>query len=733
MLGRGQGTCVEKSEGYRDLFGETASSARQRGRFSSRDLYLDEARALYGLLTDGHPSLGYHVSRTYALRDLATRKALHASWVESGVWRPAREVDSDGTEHDRVFNPYVLQKHVLGNYDVAWQMPSWTSLVVFDIDRHLPGRRPEADVPYEIVVQANEQRDRTLAKLWAAFGFYYDKQPVVLQTPSGGYHVYLPLCRRADDPTAERTWPAAWVRERIEHHLNQAGLELSPGTLELFPSGVRLRAPCGLGQTLLHASRSDDESYLGLVPTAGTTRMRDGRLCRRIGPMVRAFCQQIAARRRPLDAWLEMSRSAWHAVWGPFGERCDQSQERPTPKKTDVTFQGVIRPSQHNVDVKGGGACRPSLLRSGGLLLRGADFVQRVRDLSLFGLTEPGQRHDAALKLVWYWGCVRGLGRGEVLVRLREWLEGFSHESQTRKVSPARFVTATLAEAAHYFDRHVACGSSRPVSAQTDVCLRMLSDRDQAWVKAKVFSEVRSEVTLILRYLKGFADASGRVPREINLSSKIMSSFCGERRIQVSGADGRVQRRRATVLAIGELVRLGVLALHTDYSTGRHGRLYTCWYQFSTGTLPREDASGGLVLASRRVEEGRLDVVSDAKGHINCVLVADSVAVGQREDSWWQRMYQRRVFTPAEFHEGDARKLIPGPFRHSYRRSTPTKPAKSAARPALSVHPPPVACEVEPDERASPAHSEEMSLKDSLARAIDAAWEAFERYRPDTS
>ena len=762
-----------------DLFGEAVTrgvSANPAGALrAGRDRYLPEARALWAVLSDGHKRLGYNVSRTYCLRDADTRKPIRSSWVDRGTWRPARDVDALGELTDRTLNPFVLQKHLLGKYDVAWQAPSWTSLVVFDIDRHLPGRAPAREASFETVLAANNKRDQTLARLWTAFGFGAHLQPVILQTPSGGYHVYLPLCRRTDDAAAERTWPAAWVRERIEHHLNQAGLSLSPGTLELFPSGVRLRAPCGLGQMLLDVTCPDDSEYLGLVPAPDTTVDRAGTLSRRIGPLVREFCTRLERARRPLDDWLALERPAWHPTWGPFGARDEMAPQTSVPKKQEMDFQEVLYSSQHNVDVMGDGAVALGHEFSG-CLLYGKAFVERIRDLSQFGLTEPGQRHDAALKLVWYWGRVRALPKEEVLALLREWLEGFGHVSHTRQRSFTGFVKTCLREAAHYFDRHVRPGQGARASSRTDVALRLLEPEDERWLQSNANLEVRQEVILIFRYLKGFANTSGRVPGAVNLSGQILASMCGERRIAVVEADGVTKRRRATVLAMEELVRLGVLTLHTNYSTGRHGRLYTCWYQFGSGALPKEDKAGRRVLAVRSIEEGILQVVS-VGGRVTCELVTSPDTFGKTgaadQAFWWQRMYQRRSFTPAEFFEGDVRKLIPGPFRHRYPSAKANDSAKKRER-TLRVETDSIPCPNGPlprtvgsrppgdttqsrTERAAPAidadsaagnefdwkrvayrslhefeadHSESTRQSrciDTLALAMEAAWAAFEK------
>jgi len=86
--------------------------------------YLEEARALYNLIADGHGRLRYHISRGCAWRDPATGRPILSSYVPRGEWRPARDKPEQGIEQDRRLNPYVLRKHLLGDVDVAFEWPS---------------------------------------------------------------------------------------------------------------------------------------------------------------------------------------------------------------------------------------------------------------------------------------------------------------------------------------------------------------------------------------------------------------------------------------------------------------------------------------------------------------------------------------------------------------------------------------------------------------------------------
>lgn len=668
------------------LDGMGASSALPSS--ASEPKYLLEAKALYELLTDGADKLGYHVQRGAAVRNATTRRLLPSSYTDS--WRPARERHPDGTETDRTLNPYVLRQHLLGKYDVAWQFPSWTSLVVFDIDRSkLPNANPDADVTrqselfgdlvdLDAVFAANDARDSVLAALWRAFEFGKDKLPVILRTPGAGYHVYLPVSRGAE--AAERTWPAGWLRELVEHKLNQHGLALRPGTLELFPAGTRLRVPCGRRMALMEPGQPElaDDLQLRMVGAKWRTRFdaRTGTsrtvLERDIRKLARRFVSSITAARRPLQEWLGLSANPWHATWGPWGARPKSGRA----EKKGGVISGASAPSQHNEDVKwalgalASGLSRPG--RSSGWLLYGSAFSSRIRDLTQIGIDEPGLRHDAALKLTWHWGLRRALPKEDTLARLRGWLEAFGHNSTTRSHSPRKFIAETLREASHYFDRHILpCLAAGRTPRGVDVALPALGDRDLELVR-EIPLEIKSEIEMILRHLKSCADDSGRVPHPVNLSAQILSTLCGERRL-LREVDGVLRRRRATVVAIEELQRLGILALHTNYSTGRHGRLYTCWYRFGSGALPKAESDGGLrVLAERAIEEGRLQVLSTGAGQPTVRLVDTERPQERPALPWWLRMYERRAFTPAEFFEADARRVIPGPFRHVFARQPST-------------------------------------------------------------
>jgi hypothetical protein len=677
--------------------------------------FLTEARRLYDLVTEGHNGLHYSVARTYWGRDAGTGKPVPGTYTEE--WRAALDCTGEGLYVPRRLSPQVVAKHIAGDYDVAWQWPSWTSLAVLDIDCHV---REGASM--DEYIEAQFRRDAVLAELWRAFEFDAERQPVLLLTPRGGYHLYLPLSRGGEH--AERTWPAAWLREHLEHFLAQRGIGLQPGRLELWPAGQSLRLPCGAGMALLRPGNPQhgDDLRLELVGASWQSRANKQEeriervLVRQRAALVTAFLEAIEEARRPLGEWLGAEEPLWHPVWGPWGLRAKKAAL--SPHKEDVRGEGGLGPSPAPSDPY---STEPS---PGGVLLYGQAFRDRIEALAAEGLSEEGTRHDAVLKLVWHWGVVCGLEKEEALGRLAEWLEAHSHLSATQAVSPRRFVADSLREAGHYWDRHVvplvgAAGSVGRGRGRVDRVLRPLPEIDREAVLPGVVEAVRPEAALVLQFLRNAASVEGVVANPVSLSGARLKELCGERRVCGEGPDGP-QRRRAAVMAVEELVRLGVLQLHTDYATGRHGRLYTCWYRFGSGALPTADGGGALVLAVREVEEGRLEVVAGADGPQVRILeprvaaeppqeprcagssgqegdsqeraaggvqepsgmggqAPASVPSGREQEPWWVRMYLRRAFSPAEFLDGDARRLVPGPFRHRFasapRSALPTSPA----------------------------------------------------------
>lgn len=608
----------------------------------ARDEHQQLARALYAALTGGHDQLGYHVSGTYALW---MRSASRRGWepapgvpvVERGEWRPCMELLPDGRVQPRRFNPFVLRQHIEGRYSVAPQAPSWVSWIAFDIDAHdfEAAFRAElsADdrdiIPLAAYQRARARRERVLGDLWRALSLGPSREPVIFETPRGGLHVYLPLSR-GDISPHEHTWPAAWVIEWVADRLRRAGVQLAPGRLELFPSGQRLRAPCGPRMTLLRAARPERPDDLGLEPVPGTFAIQrkaspwssrfDDDDCaelvrvRRPWAALAATLAQWELARRPLDTWLDEPRAAWSAVRGPF-VRPELDDAEAEKKRSGIDAPSLR--SQHRDEVQGRGSgglqrapkrARPAAVGQGGPLLSGSDpspiksfsspssephsapaskgkqspllrYGREFRDyfqaVLQQGVTTPGGRHDAVLALVFGWH-VAGKREHEVRAELEAWCRGHAH---TSSLKGERFVKQCMREGMHYYERIRHLPQRARASIGSVARLRPLTVPDEA-VLGKVDATVRDEARVILEYLHGHANADGDVLDPVRIGRAQLGAILADRRIVIDG-----RRHRADVIAVSELERLGVLSLYVDYSVGQHGRVFSCWYRFGSGQL----------------------------------------------------------------------------------------------------------------------------------------------------
>lgn len=685
------------------------------------------AGGLYEALTSGHDRLGYNVSGTYALWTRGAggrgwKPAAGAPTVPRGEWRPCVEVLADGTTRARRFNPWVLREHVRGRYAVAPQAPSWTAWVAFDLDAHVAAEMladgSDEVIPVAAVRRALAKRDAALAEIWRAFALGPGREPVLFETPGQGLHLYLPITRGAASPT-EHTRPAGWLVEWVADRLQRAGVRLQPGRIELYPSGRPLRAPCGARMTLLRATRPEDADDLGLEPVVGTTTLRrvagiDGAGLERVRKpwaMAAATLAQWAAARRPLEAWLGEPRAAWSVARGPFvrpepfeKNACgDAAVERQSQDKDEVqgrpggpTPERMARMGLRPVAVgQGGGAGSGSDPRSpssppepsiagtptpqrfaGGVLRRGREFRAHLQQLLRHGVVTPGTRHDAVLTLVFGWH-VQGKGEAEVRAELAAWSRAHAHVS---KLQGERFVKQCLREGMHYYHRIKKLPQRARSLAATVGRMRALQPADRLML-AQVAPEVREEAWAILEYLHGHAAPSGDVLDTVMLGRAQLDALTVvDRRVRIDG-----RRCRAEVLAVRELERLGVLSLYVDYSRGRHGRVFCCWYVFGTGVLPaqrapqgRHAARGeGRVLAERRVREGVVRVWSDGTRRAPWVELephAGVVVEAAGGGAWWREMYERRRFTVRDLRAADETNVIAGPWQPTPRTVATSAP-----------------------------------------------------------
>jgi hypothetical protein len=582
-----------------------------------------------------------------------------------------------------------------------------------------------------------------------------ERHPLVLRSPGGGYHVWFPLTRGPSSSNPEHTWPAPVARAWFERHLVAAGLELAPGVLEVFPSGRCLRAPCGLGMQVLQATRPDDPDALDLVPWPGTMASAErvdwrgerpalSAPVRRVVPMVRTFVAQWDAQRRTLAEWLGRPEASWDPAWGFLGWR-------PDPPPADEKNLGAAAAvndgrSQESDDVlgcpqaggtpivvaapgrKGTGRTRTgsgssSILEENrsppaqdddvppapavGSGVRGRAFKEKVRRLLLDGITEPSTRHDAVLTLAFYWAATCGLGEVGALARLEAWCRAHPHTGSRLASRERVFRDTCLREARHYITHHASRWRFRGRGDGGGLATLTMADQT---VLAAIDPRVRGEVSTILAWLAGRADGEGRIGEPVQISTGLLARLCGDRRIDDDG-----KRRRTTTLALAELERLGVLTLAHNYRVGQRGRVWSCWYRFGSGEVPRAvemavaawaalvpppstvAAASALAIAppaeprpdapsapvvvvrvvgERAVPEGLVSVLSDGERGVPRTLltlapeVARPTAVPSARAPWFVRLFQARTFTPAELRSVNAATVIPFPDVAARRRMT---------------------------------------------------------------
>jgi hypothetical protein len=712
------------------------------------------AQQLYQRVSSGHDALAWNVDpRGPALTTLGadgTRRPVQVGGDSSAAapaWQRARELREDGSVVDRRFNPWVLERHLRGRYSVAPAAPGWVEWAALDIDAHRAAGESE--------LVARLRALRVLGHVWRALNCSAERHPLVLRSPGGGYHLWFPLTRGPSSANPEHTWPSHAVRGWFERHLAEAGIQLSPGTLEVFPSGRCLRAPCGVGMVLLQATRPSDPDALGLVPWTGT--MRDDRVdwrgaraalsspVRHVVPMVRAFVSAWDAQRRTLAEWLGRPEASWDPAWGPLAWRTDpESSATPAAEKKPAEgARGDDSRSQQSGDVpgryhagrtqfrtegfgkRGRGRAVPGSgsgpvpdekiipaapeaddppVPAGASLVRGRAFKEKVQKLLWEGITQPSTRHDAVLTLVFYWGATCGLPLERVLARLEAWCRGHLHGGSRLAPRHRAFVATCLREARHYFEHYSPGWPFR--GAGDGGGLGTLTRMDQE-VLAAIDPRVRDESAAVLAWLAGRADGNGRIGEPVQIATGLLARLCGDRRVDDDG-----KRRRATTLALAELERIGVLTLAHDYRVGQCGRVWSCWYRFGSGELPRvvelpasewaalehplavakvptlaivpvpEPRQEGVsapvvtvrVVGERVVPEGLLRILSDgARGRPRTLLtlaadVALPTAIPSACPPWFVRAFQSRTFTPNTLWTANAATVVAFPDVEARRR-----------------------------------------------------------------
>jgi hypothetical protein len=498
--------------------------------------------------------------------------------------------------------------------------------VALDIDAH-----PDPADGFDGPRLAKERARRVLAQVLAALGCGGDRWPVLLQSPGGGFHLWLPITRGVG---SDERWPAAWAAAWVRDHLAARGVELRAGVCEVYPSGGRLRAPCGRGQVLLRVVREDVTDPLALEPWPGTTGRRarwlthgDVQTTRRVLPMVRTFVAEMDRQRRTLADWLGRPEAAWDPDWGFLARRGVKNPDAAVPGTYDRSQQvddvsdppaagratrrpgsgAGFDPREERFDVRhrspaptgDGGSARGSTSSffqpangtevpgdggEGGAdpdsaLVRGPAFWRKVERLLSSGVTEPGTRHDAVLTLCFAWGAAAGLSESDTVERVIAWCGAHPHEG-SRLGSSAAFTAECVREAAHYLRTRGPRWKFRGAGRGSAVALGVLVEADRR-VLERVDAAVRSEAGAILAFLAGRADPAGQVADPVEWAASLAARLLGDRRVVVDGA-----RRRAAVVAIEELARLGLITRHSGHAVGRHGRRWSVWYRFGSGELP---------------------------------------------------------------------------------------------------------------------------------------------------
>ena len=763
------------------------------------------ARTLYDRITGGHDGLGFNVRGVPSVTRLEAdgkRRPVVLGYGQGEAdetgreWRPARDlvtVDGDRRLVARVLTPQAIAAHVRGGYAVAIEAAGWVEWVAIDIDAHADPA-DGADGARLAKVRAR----RVLGQVLAALGCGGERWPVLLQSPGGGFHLWLPITRGTG---GDHRWPASWAAAWFRDHLAAAGVELRDGVCEVYPSGRRLRAPCGRGSVLLRVVGDVATDPHALVPWPGTTTTRarwvshgDVITVRRVGPMLRVLLGEWERQRRTIADWTGRPEAAWDPCWGFLGRRGAKNPGSAVPGSYDRSQQvddvsdappgrgsHPAREGRSLVVIAGGGAgadrgsaaglpasfSKPAsgaaLANVGEVeadpdsaLLKGPAFWRKVHRLLADGVSEAGTRHDAVLTLCFAWGAAAGLSDDETINRLIAWCGAHAHTG-SRLAGSARFTAECIREGWHYLRSRGPRWPFRGRGRSSSVALGVLVAADRR-VLELVDVRVRTEAGAVLAFLAGKADGGGVVADPVEWATGLVRRLLGDRRVEDNG-----QRRRAAVMAVEELARLGVITRHSGHAVGRHGRRWSVWYRFGSGELPAavtvdrasweragrrevlvpslamaaptiapvcaeaaQDAPGAAndnsievrEVGARTVREGVLRALSEAGAPVRVVLVPGPEAPGPARPgyraAWWVRQW-RGVPSVGAFQHAHEGAIVVGP-----RRAAAAGVARLMAA-AGGSYDPPLAVEVAASARLAPGALHEAPV--SAPRGVGAAGE----------
>ena len=241
-----------------------------------------------------------------------------------------------------------ISAHLEGRYWIGPVPKTFTKSVVFDLDR---GRNWRS-------------LDRRTEQVRAAFP---DAEPLIFSTPRGGRHLDYML-----EVPSWSNRVAAFAKDRLA----DAGIELAPGEVEVFPAGAKaIRAPLGRDCYLLDGHTLD--------PVDGDR----------------------AVNLYTLNELLQYERFDRLAV--PADYRAIETPEIPQR------------------------AVKRRVRRSS------SEFMLEVDRLERNGLWRLSQRHDALCKLNWYYHVIDGMSGDEVVGKLWTWIReknnGFSRDYRERQ------------------------------------------------------------------------------------------------------------------------------------------------------------------------------------------------------------------------------------------------------------------------------------------------------------
>ena len=225
---------------------------------------------------------------------------------------------------------------------------------------------------------------------------------VVQSSSNGGRHLYYRL---------EKSELVSEVHTRVYTHLQAAGLDMTPGSVEVYPApGKALRLPCGVGSAII-----DEMGYV--------------------------------------EVDLQGNTDAWHAAWERLSwTACTLAQLCPRkrgPKPRKLSKAIIANACTAVGELDAAGFIRKYERVESTHLLRGKDYRDHMASLFRDGITRPGIRFDTVLKVAWMFARVQRMGAAETRKATLDWFASI--------VRSGRCASATLEKkGADFFMEQVA-------------------------------------------------------------------------------------------------------------------------------------------------------------------------------------------------------------------------------------------------------------------------------------